>query len=391
MRKRSLCCIARIMNFKAVLGQEKVKEQLRNMQAEGRMPHAILLEGPAGSGKLPLALALARFLLCEKPEKEDCCEQCRACRKTAEYVHPDFHFSFPVVGSKATSDDFLPMWREALKQSPYMSLHDWLQRIGAENKQGNINKEECVLISRKLSFQPYESDKKVMLIWMAEALGKEGNRLLKLIEEPPHNTHFILVAEEAEALLSTILSRCQRLSLNRLSTEELSQGLENRGVPKAKAEEIALLADGNFRLALQWASEAEEEEGKLFVEWLRKCYVGKVPELIGWSEKLAALGREHQKHLLQYGLEFVRQMLHGRMSGGQIPVRLPANEKQAAERLAPLLTFGQLEELSQLLNNSFHGIQRNAYAKVLFLHASLSIHRIMKKSATKDLKAKGYR
>ncbi len=365
------------MNFKAVIGQKKIKEQLRNMQAEGRMPHALLLEGPAGSGKLPLALALVRYLLCEAPHKDDCCEQCRACRKTAEYVHPDLHFSFPVVGTKATSDDFLVPWREALKQMPYMGLHDWLQHIGAENKQGNINKEECGLISRKLSFQPYESDKKVMLIWMAEALGKEGNRLLKLIEEPPHNTHFILVSEEAESILSTILSRCQRLRLHRLATEDLRQGLLQQGIPHAKAEEIALLADGNFRLALQWASETEQEEGKLFVEWLRKCYAGKTPELINWSEKLAALGREHQKHLLQYGLEFVRQMLHRRMSKGQMPVRLPANEKQAAERLAPLLNFKQLEQLSQLLNKSFHGIQRNAYAKILFLHTSLRIHRIM--------------
>ncbi len=367
------------MNFKTVLGQQLLKEHLHKMQVEGRMPHAVLLEGPAGSGKLPLGLALARYLLCEAPVDGDCCENCRACRKTAEYSHPDLHFSFPVIGTKATSDEYLQQWREALKETPYMSLHQWLQRIGAENKQGNINKEECVLIARKLSFQPYESDKKVMLIWMAEALGKEGNRLLKLIEEPPNNTHFILVSEEPEAILTTILSRCQRMRLNRLTPEDIHNGLLAQGLPQQRAEEIAALADGNFRLALQWALETEAEEGRFFVDWLRKCYAGKIPELVDWSEQLAALGRERQKHLMQYGLEFFRQMLHWRMSQGQMPIRLPANEKQAAERLAPLLSPEQIDRLSQLLNSSILGIQRNAYAKTLFLHASLSMNRIMRR------------
>ena len=366
------------MNFAQVIGQKEAKESLRRMCAEGRVPHALLLEGPAGSGKLPLALAFASYLLCEAPKDGDSCGQCRACRKTMEYVHPDLHFSFPVVGTKVTSDEYLPAWREALKNTPYMDLHHWLQSIGAENKQGNINKEECVLIARKLSFQPYESDKKVMIIWMAEALGKEGNRLLKLIEEPPHNTHFILISEEPEAILPTILSRCQRLRLARIAEEELAGALQAQGLSPERASEIAVLAEGNFRLALQWSSEADEEEGQLFVDWLRKCYLGKADELVEYAEKLAALGRERQKHLLQYGLQFIQQMMHWRMSRGQMPIRLREKQRLAAEKLASRLAFRQMEQVSELLNRSIAGIQRNAYAKVLFLDASLKMHKMIR-------------
>ncbi|MEL7162917.1 MAG: hypothetical protein AAFN92_19315, partial [Bacteroidota bacterium] len=189
------------MHFKQLIHQPPGLAQLRQLAARDRLPHANLLLAPPGAGGLPAALAIATLLLCEnrQGEAEDtACGTCRACRKTVGFVHPDLHFAFPTVGSKMTSDPFLPQWREALKVAPYLEVNDWLQRIGAENKQGNITRDACANILRKLTLKTFEGRYKIMLIWLPEFLGDEGNRLLKMIEEPPEKTVFFLVAERAE-------------------------------------------------------------------------------------------------------------------------------------------------------------------------------------------------
>ena len=205
------------MQFNELIGLDRSIDRLRSMAQPGRMPHAMLLVGPEGSGKLPLALALAQYLLCEQRTDADACGQCSNCRKLQILQHPDLHFVFPVVGSKMTSDQYLVQWRAALAENPYLNVNDWLQSIGAENKQGNISKEECLAIVKKLSLKSFESRSKVMLIWLPEYLGKEGNRLLKIIEEPPVDTYFILVAQQTELILNTILSRCQLLKVDAFS------------------------------------------------------------------------------------------------------------------------------------------------------------------------------
>ena len=214
------------MQFAEVVGQRSVVDSLLRMVSSERIPHALLFLGPEGCGKLTLALALARYLLCERPSAGDCCNECSACLKTGKWIHPDLHFSIPTVGPKATSEAFLTHWRQALAENPYQNVNQWLQRIGAENKQGNITKEECVNIVRKLSLKTVEGRYKILIMWLPEYLGKEGNRLLKLIEEPPADTFFFLVAERQELILNTILSRCQLVHVQPLPDELVAEAVQ---------------------------------------------------------------------------------------------------------------------------------------------------------------------
>jgi len=217
---------------------------------------------------LPAALSIATLLLCEDRQGEagdTACGRCRACRKTAGYVHPDLHFAFPTVGTRMTSDAFLPQWRTALKESPYLEANDWLQRIGAENKQGNITREECGNILKKLSLKIFEGRYKIMVIWLPEYLGNEGNRLLKVIEEPPERTIFLLVTERIELILNTILSRCQLTKLAPAAAPEMSAALEARGIAADRAAAAARLADGNYNLATALADNEAISHGPRFL------------------------------------------------------------------------------------------------------------------------------
>ena len=216
------------MQFKEVIGQQKVKDYLLKSAQSDQVSHAQLFLGPEGCGNLALAIAYAQYLQCRNKGATDACGKCSSCIKANKLIHPDIHFSYPTVGSKAKSTDFLKEWRDAVEQQPYMNVYQWLQHIKAENKQGNITREECEAIIRKLSLRAYESTYKVLIVWMPEYLGKEGNRLLKLIEEPPVNTVFLLVAENANLILNTILSRTQQLRIHRLSDAAIKEALVER-------------------------------------------------------------------------------------------------------------------------------------------------------------------
>ncbi len=353
------------------------------MVQSGRMPHALLLLGTPGSGHLPLALALAQYLLCNHRGNDDACGQCAQCTKAARLIHPDIHFSFPTIGTNAVSDHFLVQWRTALLGNPYLDVNEWLQLIGAENKQGNITKEECVNIVKKLSLKTFEGTYKILIQWLPEYLGKEGNRLLKIIEEPPANTIFILVAEQSELILNTILSRCQLLKINPLQDQEVVEGLmQRKGVSRPQAETAAYLAAGNFNEALQILGLEENDHASLFLDWLRKCYKGNGLEIVTWTEKFASLGRESQKHFLRYALHFLREYLLLKLTGdGQ--VRLRPNELATAQNLLTIIQLEQVEQLSNIINDCAFAVERNANPKVLFLDASIQVHKILKqKTAT---------
>ncbi|HHS96139.1 MAG TPA: hypothetical protein ENJ45_06070, partial [Phaeodactylibacter sp.] len=225
------------MLFDQVIGHRTLKAQLCRMAQNAQIPHAQIFFGPEGCGKLALALAFAQYVLCKNKSEADACGQCSACIKAEKLIHPDIHFSFPTVGTKMTSNHYLPQWRDALSQNPYLHANQWLQFIGAENKQGNINVDECNNIIKKLSLKTFEADYKIMIIWLPEYLGKEGNRLLKLIEEPPEKTLFILVAENQERILPTILSRCQLLKVYALSDDEIKSALQQK-YPQASQDRL---------------------------------------------------------------------------------------------------------------------------------------------------------
>jgi|APTNR8051073442_1049403.scaffolds.fasta_scaffold01675_11 DNA polymerase-3 subunit delta' len=370
------------MLLEGVIGQAQAKELLGRMIRTDRLPHALLLLGPPGSGGLALAWAAARYLLCTQRGEHDACGQCPACQKTGKGIHPDLHFSFPTIGSKMTSDAFLPKWREALAANPYMEVNDWLQRIDAENKQGNITREECVHIVRKLSLKPYESPYKVLLMWLPEYLGNEGNRLLKLIEEPPDQTIFLLVAEDQEQILPTILSRCQLVKVNPLADDEIVAGLQHRlGLGPDEALAAAQLAGGNFNEALSLAAVQENDHARRFLAWMRACYKGRPVEMTRWVEGFAELGRENQKHFLRYALHFWRELLALKFGGGGIKARLRSEELETARRMADIVGLEQLGALIRLLDDCTYHVERNAHPKVLFLDASIRMHHILQNRA----------
>lgn len=366
------------MIFSDIIGQHRTKTFLFQLAQSERVPHALLFLGPTGSGNLALAVAFAQLLQCENPTSEGACGECSACRKATSFTHPDIHFSFPTIGSNAVSTDSLKEWRTALSENPFMDANTWLQRLGAENKQGNITKEECNAIIKKLSLKAFEGRYKILVMWLPEYLGKEGNRLLKLIEEPPENTIFLLAAENQDLILNTIMSRCQLVKTEFLSDEEVMEGLQKkRGLDENRARQIAFLADGNFNTALQMADNPDNDDARLLLDWLRKCWRGNGVELVKWTEEFAKLGRENQKQFLHYGLHFLREMLT-LVATGSPNLRLQPEELATAQNMAKVLDFEKITRLVGLFNDNIYYVERNANPKILFLDTSIQMNRILK-------------
>ena len=366
------------VQFDDLIGQDRTKHFLLQLAAGERVPHALLFLGPTGSGNLALAVAFAQLLQCENPGPRGACGVCNACHKAEAFVHPDIHFSFPTVGANAVSTNYLKEWRAFLNSHPYSDVNTWLQQLGADNKQGNITKDECNAIIKKLSLTTFEGRYKILVMWMPEYLGKEGNRLLKLIEEPPEQTIFLLAAENQEAILNTILSRCQLVKTDLLSDEEIADGLAGRrGLDTARARQIAFLAGGDFGAALALADNPENDDAHLLLDWLRKCWRGHPVELVKWTENFAQLGRENQKQFLQYGLHFLREMLF-LLSTRDTNLRLRPEELSTAQNMAKVLDFDKIAQLVSLLNDNIYYIERNANPKTLFLDTSISMHSIFK-------------
>lgn len=366
------------MQFKDIIGQPAAKQLLSNLADAARIPHAQLLLGPPGSGGLPLALAFAQYVLCENKTNGDSCGVCQSCNKAARLIHPDIHFTYPVFGAKVVSTQYLKEWRQALEANPYMDVNQWLEEIGADNKQGNITAEECTQIIRKLSLKSFESDYKILIIWLPEYLGKEGNRLLKMIEEPPEQTLFLLVSENQELILSTILSRCQLVRLYPLSDEAVEEALVQRAnLPSNEARAIAQLVDGNVGEAFDFATHTENDKSSLFLEWMRKCYVGNGVELVSWAERLSLLGREKQKHLLHYATHFLRELLVLKLTD-IIQIRLRPDELDVARRMSKVISIDNIDQLSHLFDQCTYHIERNANPRILFLNTSIRMHKIMK-------------
>ena len=369
-------------NMMNVLGQHRAKSFLSQLQFSGRVPHALLFAGQTGWGTLALAVEFAQWLLCEAGEDAKQhggpCGRCNACRKTAQFIHPDLHFSYPVIGANAVSSTFLNEWRSALAENPYLDANTWLQRLGADNKQGNITKDECNAILKKLGLKAFEGRYKILLMWLPEYLGKEGNRLLKLIEEPPEQTVFLLVTENAELILPTILSRCQLVKTDPLSDADITAGLqENRQIDANRAQQIAFLSGGDFQQALQLADNPENDDAAFLLDWLRKCWRGNGIELVKWTENFAKLGRENQKQFLYYGLYFLRELLAMVVSKNP-NARLRPEELQTAQNMAAVLNFEKIAQMVNIVNDNVYYIERNANPKILFLDTSIQFNRILK-------------
>ncbi|NNE30245.1 MAG: hypothetical protein HKN16_11445, partial [Saprospiraceae bacterium] len=287
--------------------------------------------------------------------------------------------SYPTVGGKALSTDFLKQWREALSKSPYFNVHDWLQHLDAENKQGNITAAECNKIIHKLSLKPFESENKILVLWMPEFLVKEGNRLLKIIEEPPSNTYFIFVAENTQNILPTILSRCQLLKVPALSTEVIEQQLRTEGVDPLLAKSVSKTSQGNFRMAQKILGVQDDSTSKLFLDWMRKAWQGNGKDIVDVVNEISGMGREKQKYLLQYGLHFLRECL---VMGWQDSekIRLLETELVSAQKMSRVLDWQKIESMSSLMDDCTFYVERNANPRILFMDASFKLHQIFKEN-----------
>ncbi len=389
------------MTFNEVIGQTAVKHNLVGMVKGNRLSHALLFLAREGAGGLPIALALAQYLVCEKVNQssgaslfgdaeptnppDEACGQCPACQKAAAMVHPDIHYSYPVVprkpGDKPVSTDYVTEWREFVRLYPYGNAYDWLQFIGAENKQGNITATECGEIIRKLNLKSFESVYKILIMWMPEYLGNEGNKLLKLIEEPPANTLFILVAQEESKIIPTILSRTQLVRIPALETRDISDALVKRaGATEEMARQAASVADGNYREALQVMQHAESDWEETIRSWLNAALRTGPADQVRWTNEISGLGREKQKQMLRYFNHLLEQSIRLRILGRE-NLHIPSNEIDFAERLNKMVTLGQQQAIVEQLDRAVYYIERNANAKMLFQALTIRIYHIIRDNA----------
>jgi DNA polymerase-3 subunit delta' len=383
------------VTFADVIGQKELKQQLASMVTQNRVSHAMLFLGHEGSGGLVLARAFAQYLLCEKVRSAgmpslfgessdtipaDSCGQCSSCQKAATCIHPDIHYSFPVItgkkGDKPLSAEFMEEWRQFVKEQPYGNNYDWLQFIDAENKQGNITAFEVADINRKMNLKSFEGSYKILILWMPEFLGKEGNKLLKLIEEPPSDTIFLLVAENEALILPTILSRTHLIKLRPLTKLEIEAALELRqGTPTHKAQQLAILSEGNYREALQQLQHADDDWDALLREWMN-CILRTGPVAqVKWIEDIAKIGREKQKQFLRYFNHLIELSVRRQIM--PVPITPGSREDDFTTRLNKLCGMEQLEAISNELDQAAYHIERNANAKILFHSLTIKLYHII--------------
>ena len=369
------------MQFKEIIGQEKIKQHLIQTVKENRVSHAQLFLSPVGSGALPLAVAYAQYVNCLDKGATDSCGECSSCRKYERLIHPDLHFSYPFFASTSikTAVDVLEDWRNMLLQDPYFDMDIWRSKLEAANKQANIPIGECHDIIKKLSYKAFEAETKVLIMWLPEYLDKSGNALLKLIEEPPANTLFILVAQSQDQILTTILSRTQIVKIPKLSSDDISEYLlANSGLNSHQAVDYAFLADGNLIEAKTLAADVQSDSSGIFTSWLRMGFGNKVPDLIDFTDEAAKWGRENQKNFLKYGINYLRECCL-LISGADALVKLPPLTMETAKKLSQhVLTLPMAEAIIAELEKAHYHIERNANPKILFLDVSLQLVKIIK-------------
>ena len=384
------------MLFRDIIGQEATKQQLRQAVREGRIPHAQLFTGISGIGKLQLALAYAQYLNCPNRTEEDSCGTCPTCLQFQHLQHPDLHFAFPIVKTDDYDrcDDYVDTWREIILKKQYFDLDDWHKALGVETKQSMIYEKESQEIIRKLSLKPYGNGYKVMIIWQPEKMNaSSANKLLKLLEEPPAQTVFLLVSEHPELLLTTIQSRVQTIRVPRLPDQTIADALVQKGMAPDQAADIARIANGSYLAARKKADESEENRKELndFIALFRNAYtVGVLRDPLKKYESLKALrkwsldmadskvGREKQKHFLQYAQQQVRENYIRNIAQPELNYQLAA-ERDFSVKFAPFIHDGNVEGIMNQLELAERQIEQNGNAKIIFFDLCLQMIVLIKK------------
>ncbi len=372
------------MKYSSIAGQKEAVSLLEQMTLNNRIPHAILISGPPGSGQLALSLALASALQCESLQEGSACGNCQACNKSFGLIHPDIHFAFPLIKQEkvaSLSSNYMDLFREQIKANPYIDKKSWIAALDGENKQANITAEATREIIQKLSLSHYEGKAKIMIIWFPELLGKEGNILLKLIEEPEPDTYLILVTEQEDAILPTILSRCQLIRTRLLGADDIASVLSREmKIAEKEAHEIAWLADGNMSEAIRILQNKTEDHNLSVIDWLRCAYKAHPVEMIQWSDAFSKIPREQQKNFLRYTLYFLEQALISQYRGVD-HVLLSVVEKETLPKIVPLIPFQVIETITERLNDDLAALEQNANSKILAMATTLFIHRTLKSRA----------
>ncbi|MDO6809149.1 DNA polymerase III subunit [Zobellia galactanivorans] len=382
------------MLFNTILGLSHIKNHLATSADAGRIPHAQLFVGPEGSGTLPMAIAYAQYIICGNSggENDGSNESCNL--KFGSLSHPDMHFAFPVsnsdkIKSHAVSDHYMEEWRKFVKEQPYGNLFDWYQLIGIEKKQGQIGVDEAQDVVKKLALKSYEGGYKVMLIWMAEKMNTAAaNKLLKLIEEPPNKTVFILIAEDEEQIIQTIRSRCQVLHFPPLAEEAMANALVEKGALRKEALRIAHEANGNFNKALDLMNSDSEDLvfEKWFVQWVRSAFKAKgnksaIQDLIMWSEEVAKTGRETQKKFLLYCLAVMRQAMLINFNADELAFMKVHVDGFSLEKFAPFIHENNIITITQELEDAIYHIERNGNSKIILTDLSIKLTRLLHRKA----------
>jgi len=376
------------MQFNRIIGHQALKEQLVSTVKENRVSHAQLFLGPEGSGSLALALAYAQFINCEDRQATDSCGKCSSCIKYEKLIHPDLHFSYPFFAKKPdeTASTYMEEWRKAFLANPYLSLNHWRGQLEAENKQANINIAEAHDIIKKLSLKAFEAEYKVLIMWLPEYLDTQGNALLKLIEEPPAKTLFLLVAENQDKILNTIISRTQLVKVNKLGHEELASYLvQEKQLSPDRANEIAFIADGNIQEAIDQITEETNSHFDLLIRWFRFIVTDSGLNIIQLcEEELGKLGRENQKIFIMYCINVLRQIVLIQ-NGASNMLFLKGQELEFVQKFSEITGIEQLVEAIDLFEKTHYSIERNANPKILFLDLSLQLVLLFKyKSSLKE-------
>ncbi|MDO1502173.1 DNA polymerase III subunit delta' [Winogradskyella maritima] len=383
------------MLFKDILGQNHIKHHLTTSVDAGRIPHAQLFVGPEGSGTLPMAIAYAQYILCGNTNAENTGGN-EACNlKFNKLAHPDLHFAFPVfkndkVKKHPVSSLFLEEWRQLLDQQPYGNLFDWYRILGVDNKQGQIGVDEAHDIVKSLALKAFDGGHKVMIIWMAEKMNTQAaNKLLKLIEEPPEKTVFILIAEDEEQIINTIRSRCQILHFPPLAEDAISEALVAKYHIDARvAQKIAIQANGNFNKAcdLVYQDSEDIQFEKWFVFWIRSAFKAKgnkaaIHDLISWSEEIAKTGRETQKQFLHFCIDYFRQAMLLNYKANSLVYLEPKSDDFKLEKFAPFVHDSNIMDISEALQDAIYHIERNGNSKIILTDLSIKLTRLLHKKS----------
>jgi len=379
------------MKFEEVIGQTDAKQRLLRLVDGGRVPHAMLFTGPQGCGKMAMAMAFASYLLCAHPHDGDSCGECPQCVMLRKWAHPDLHFTFPVIKPKSSSaesrpvsDDFIREWRDMLANGPYFTLEQWLDEMRAESQQAIMTVREADELTHKLSLRSSQGGYKVSIIWMAERMREEtANKLLKLIEEPPSQTIFLMVSENPAALLETIRSRTQRFDMRRIDTAQVEQALvTRRGIDAEAAHRIARLSEGNWLKAVG-ALDAESENKAFlndFITLTRQSFMRNVAGMVQWTTAVTKYGREKQRRMLTYFNRMVRESFMYNFHNPELTY-MTLEEENFVKRFAPYVNELNVVELSELMEKASFDIGRNANAKMVFFDVSLQTTVLLRRKA----------